>query len=91
MSKTGRSDEQLQPILLRLVRETIAEYGLIKGGDKIMVCLPSGKDRYALLDLLLVWQRRAPIHFELVAVSSDQKKPGFLPHSHEPHHSTEWE
>jgi tRNA 2-thiocytidine biosynthesis protein TtcA len=54
MSTTGRSHEQLQPILLRLVGETIAEYGLIKGGDKIMVCLPGGKDRYALLDLLLV-------------------------------------
>ncbi len=53
------------------------EYNLIESGDKVMVCLSGGKDSYTMLDMLMHYQKKSNIKFEIVAVNLDQKQPGF--------------
>lgn len=68
---------KLRKRLRRQVGKAIADFNLIEQGDRVMVCISGGKDSHAMLELLIGLRDSAPIDFEIVAVTLDQKQPGY--------------
>ena len=61
----------LEARLARKVTKAIHDFGLIEDGDRIMVGLSGGKDSWALMQILDVLRRRAPIRFSVIGVNID--------------------
>jgi tRNA 2-thiocytidine biosynthesis protein TtcA len=59
----------LEAKLAKKVTTAIVEHQLIEDGDRVMVGLSGGKDSWALMEILDVLRKRAPIDFSLVAVN----------------------
>jgi len=65
--------------LRRLAGKAIADYDMIRDGDRILLGLSGGKDSLSLLHVLLLLQRHAPIKFKLGVVTIDPQSDGFDP------------
>ena len=67
--------------LLRKVGRAIADYGMIRDGDRILLGVSGGKDSLSLLLILRHLQNYAPVHFELGVITVDPEVEGFDPSS----------
>jgi tRNA 2-thiocytidine biosynthesis protein TtcA len=76
-SKPSGEPRSLLKPLARRVGRAIQDFRLIEDGDRILCAMSGGKDSYAMLHLLEHLRQRAPVRFELVAVTVDQGYRGF--------------
>ncbi len=65
--------------ILRGVGRAIADYDMIRDGDRLLLGVSGGKDSLSLLHILAHLKRHAPIHFDLAALTVDPLIPGFDP------------
>lgn len=71
---------KLRKRLLRNARQAIADFAMVRPGDRWLVALSGGKDSYGLLALLLDLKWRGVLPVELLACNLDQGQPNFPKH-----------
>jgi tRNA 2-thiocytidine biosynthesis protein TtcA len=71
---------KLRKRLLRLTRQAIEDFAMVKPGERWLVALSGGKDSYGLLAILLDLKWRGLLPVELLACNLDQGQPNFPKH-----------
>ncbi len=81
ITKKERTKDWIKPpkSILKPVGRAIAQYKMIKEGDKVLLGLSGGKDSMVLLTIFKHLQRHSPVKFELAACTIDPEIPGFDP------------
>jgi len=74
---TSTEFRKLRKRLVREVRDAIDTYGMVRSGDRWLVCLSGGKDSHTLLAVLHELQWRGLLPVDLLACNLDQGQPGF--------------
>ncbi len=67
--------------LLRRVGRAIADYSMVREGDRILLGVSGGKDSLSLLQILAHLRTYAPVKFDLGIVTVDPEVDGFDPSS----------
>lgn len=67
--------------LLRKVGRAIADYDMIRDGDRILLGVSGGKDSLSLLQILCHLKTYAPVKFDLGVITVDPEVEGFDPRS----------
>lgn len=65
--------------LLSAAGRAIGDYGMIRSGDRVLLGLSGGKDSLSLLHVLLDLLRRAPVRFQVAAVTVDPQSEDYDP------------
>lgn len=65
--------------LLSATGRAIADFDMIRHGDRILLGLSGGKDSLSLLHILLDLQKRAPVTFQLGVCTVDPQSPEYDP------------
>ena len=69
MARALATGVKLEKMLLHRTGRAIADFSLVKAGDRIAVALSGGKDSFSLLNLLSLLRRKSPVRFDLVALT----------------------
>ncbi|KAL3918014.1 MAG: hypothetical protein SGILL_004444 [Bacillariaceae sp.] len=75
------------PKLLRLVTQAMIQWDMLRDGDRLLLGLSGGKDSLSLLHILLHFQRKLPIRFEIEVCTIDPMTPPIASHPTTPQRS----
>lgn len=67
------------PKMMRLITQAMIQWQMVEEGDRLLLGLSGGKDSLSLLHILLEFQRKLPINFDIEVCTVDPMTPSFDP------------